>query len=44
MLADPAERARRAAAARGLGLPDGASRVAERVREVLERRRVHAGA
>ena len=44
ILADPAERARRAAAARGLGLPDGASRVAERVREVLERRRVHAGA
>ena len=44
LLANPAERERRAAAAASLGLPDGASRVAERVRDVLERRRVHAGA
>jgi len=44
ILADADKRKHMASAALALGLPDGAGRVAERVREVLERRRVDAGA
>jgi processive 1,2-diacylglycerol beta-glucosyltransferase len=44
LLTDDAALSQMARAAATLGLPDGGARVAERVRDVLERRRVHAGA